>query len=718
MTSSPSGTIILWTLALWSLGWLTLPLSRRIFAGLPDGGLAAGRVLFLVLVALGAFWGAAAHVVPLRLAPVLAIVAALFCAWNWRDAELRVWARENWRGLLVSDAIFLLGWAAFLWIRLRHPEINDLEKPMDAALLSAAWKTDWLPFAHPWWGGANFTNYYYFGPLMGAGLGRALNTPPHVAYNLVQPAFCAFFLSSVWALGAALTRSKGWGIAVMLLVGLSGTLEPLRQWSQRGWSWPFDWWTTSRVIPDTINEYPAFTMAIGDAHAHFYALSFAALWLSLAWSLFENKANSRLESSLFQDRNRGHESVSNAGLPPSSNRQNVKAGRYQTKRKTPRLEEGGNPAFDASRRRAIIIIGGLVLGAWLMTNTWDAPIFGLLFGLAIYYSRPSDKGVRREIALSILAPFVIAIVAAALYFWKFKSPVGGVKFDAWVPAPLSFGLLWGGWIVLGALAFALPATANDNSARFRRLLIGVGLLALVAPFLFYIKGAFGDGDLRHQDTVFKFGLQAWVLLGLGISAELGARLLALAAVPRFVVAFGLLLMAPVLALAPATTIWTRAITQNTGEASLNGMRYLPLAEQRALVWLQRNGRPREIVMEGVPLGESGSPVGDYDANSGRVGAFSGLSSTLGWPQHVWGWDGNYGEVMERGQRIAALYGLPSAIETARGATELGARYTFFGRVEGNWQAPGADEARAAGFAVHEFAGDDGSRALILERIGR
>ena len=55
---------------------------------------------------------------------------------------------------------------------------------------------------------------------------------------------------------------------------LSGPLEPLRQWSERGWVWPFDWWATSRVIPDTINEYPAFTLAVGDAHAHFYALSF------------------------------------------------------------------------------------------------------------------------------------------------------------------------------------------------------------------------------------------------------------------------------------------------------------------------------------------------------------------------------------------------------------------------------------------------------------
>ncbi len=695
MPFSLVSTILIWTLALWALGWLALPISRRLFASLPDGGLAAGRVLFVVLVALFSFWGATLHLVPLKLAPPVAALAAIVCAAGWRDKSAREWARQNVKSLLISDAIFLLSWAAFLWIRLQHPEINNLEKPMDAALLSAAWKADWLPFAHPWWGGASFTNYYYFGPLMGALMGRALNTTPNFAYNLVQPAFCAFFLSTTWALGAALTRSKIWGVVTMLLVGLSGPLEPLRQWSEKGWMWPFDWFSTSRVIPNTINEYPAFTMAIGDAHAHFYALSFAALWLSLAWSLFAPPERDEV----------------GAELAPSSNR---------GAKKKSRLKGSASPTPKPSPRRAIIVIGGLVLGAWLMTNTWDAPVFGLLFGASIWLTRAPNQSKTRAIA-SVIAPFVVAILAAALYFWKFKSPVGGVVRDPWMPDLLSFALLWGGWILLGALTLLLPATSHDARARFRLVLLGAGLLALLIPFLFYIKGAFGDGELRHQDTVFKFGLQAWILLGVGLSAELGARFRALAKTPKVVVALALICVAPVLALAPASTIWARAVTLSSAPvlgASLDGMRYLPAADRRAIEWLQRNGRAGEVAMEDVSINPDGLPGGDYDPNWGIIGAFSGLSSTLGWPQHVWGWDGNYGEVMARGQKIAALYRLPSALDTARGASDLGARYVFFGRNKPNWQTPDANQARAAGYAVHEFNGDDGSRALILERIGR
>ena len=457
----------------------------------------------------------------------------------------------------------------------------------------------------------------------------------------------------------------------------------------------------------------------------FYALSLAVLWLCLAWSLFAPSQT------------------------PTSERANIKKSRKK-KGKKQREAASTEAVWGAQKprtpRRLIVVVGGLVLGAWLMTNTWDAPVFALLFGLAIWLTRPANQP-RARVGLAMAAPLVIAVGASALYFRSFRSPlvsdavfVGPVRlpqiaaWQPWLPDGFSFALLWGGWLTLGALAFLLPATADarqtdarqsdarqsdgstDERARFRRLLIGVGLLALVAPYLFYIRGAFGDGQYRHQDTVFKFGLQAWVLLGVGVSTELGARFMARKKTPKLVVALALLLVAPALALAPATTLWTRAEIGQTREISLDGTRYLPPAQQRALAWLQTNGRAGEVAMEPVPLNPDGLPGGDYDGNWGIVGAFSGVSSTLGWPQHVWGWDGNYGEVVARGRQIAALYVLPSALETARGSEQWNARYVFFGM--GNWQTPDETQARAAGWKVHEFNGQDGSRALILERIER
>jgi uncharacterized membrane protein len=87
-----------------------------------------------------------------------------------------------------------------------------------------------------------FTNYYYFAPLMGSLPTRVLATPPHIAYNLVQPLFCALFASILAALCASLCRGQShrqsedgrgvgaWarGVWAMCIVSVLGNFEPLR----------------------------------------------------------------------------------------------------------------------------------------------------------------------------------------------------------------------------------------------------------------------------------------------------------------------------------------------------------------------------------------------------------------------------------------------------------------------------------------------------------
>lgn len=658
-----------WFGALWLSGWLLLPASRRLFPRLPDAGLSAGRLLFLLIGTLICFWGAALHLLPLRLAPIVLAVLAFAAAWGWREAGMRAWARDNRKNLVFSDAMFTLAWAFFLWVRLCHPEVGDLEKPMDMALISAGMRADWLPFPNPWYSDALFTNYYYFGHLMGALLARSLFTAPHIAYNLIQPTFCAFFLSVLCSVGWALSRSKWGGVGVMLLVGVGGHYEPLRQIAQKLSEkqplWPLDWWKTSRVIENTINEYPAFTLGIGDAHAHFFALSFAVLWFALLLQLF---------------------------------------------------------GASLRRRRITLVICGVMLGAWLMTNTWDVPLFGLLLLIvAGALTRPiaapalsdakensdASPSVRLEPAwMSVgwaFIPFVLAVIVSRPYFATFKSQVSGAVFDPWRPDIFSMCLLWGSWWTLGALAWLLPSDdAASPESRLRRTMIGVGLLALIAPFIFYIKGYFGDGDLRHQDTVFKFGLQAWLLLGTGIASELFARWPKAWATPkiRYFLAPTGVVLAGILALAPVCVFRTR--TQDGGPWSLNGMKFLPQADQNAISWLQ--GAPAQsVVLEGVRI-EKNAPVGDYDGNCGRISTFSGLPTPLGWPGHVWMWGADYGQVQDRGRIIDKIYQSRDFAEAKR---LFGVRYVVFGANEG----PIPPEVEA-GLKVQKFEGTDGSQASI------
>ncbi len=628
MPFSEIALVLRWILPLWALGWLVLPLSSRGFPFLPDKGLAAGRFVALFGVGLIAFWGAATHLLPLRFAQFLLIASSFFVGIGWKKAAFRAGIPKNWRAFLVSDAVFLLAFAAFLWVRLRHPDAGDLEKPMDMALISAAMRADFLPFENPWFAGQNFTNYYYFGPFLSAITARTFATPPHFAYNLLQPMWAALFLSATWSLCAALAKSSKTGVAAMLLVGIGGPLEPLRQWSQNGQPWPLDWWKTSRVIPNTINEYPAFTLLSGDMHAHFFAFCGAITHFALCFGLIKTDS--------------------------------------------PRL------------RSALLLLGGVFLGFFVLTNTWDAPFYGILWlGCAIWARKNRNWTPQNSRALA--TSFVLAPLVALPYLLRFRSQVSGIALDPWLPDLFSLALFWGSWWMLGffALAFDKGEDAPSHEAIFRRFLFGVGGAALLFPFLFYIRGAFGDGDLRHQDTVFKFGLQAWLLLGIGTACEAGSRLKIWAQNARIpqkiMVSVALAAFVFAVSLAPVAVAWTRTVRDAPRDApgnpiySLDAARFLPPGELQAAEWLRQNVRAGESFIEPILL-EDGQIRGDYNAKYGSIAAFSGAPSVVGWPQHIAGWGAPWDEINRRAALVSAVYSEANPLPAIE---KLGATYVYW-----------------------------------------
>ena len=73
------------------------------------------------------------------------------------------------------------------------------------------------------------------------------------------------------------------GIVAAALVAVLGNLAGVRTWLHAA-NPPHDyaWFDPSRVIPNTINEFPSFSFILGDLHAHVLALPFTVLALAFA----------------------------------------------------------------------------------------------------------------------------------------------------------------------------------------------------------------------------------------------------------------------------------------------------------------------------------------------------------------------------------------------------------------------------------------------------
>ena len=156
-------------------------------------------------------------------------------------------------------------------------------------------------------------NYYYFGHYLMALFAKVLATQPAVAFNVAVALTFALAATAIFGVATNLAAARpgsglrgAWiaGLASVALVLVLGDLAGAQSWWNtalaRRWSsircsptpgqlwlhralWAqYDWWAPSRVIPNTISEFPAFSFVLADLHAHVLALPFVTLGVGIA----------------------------------------------------------------------------------------------------------------------------------------------------------------------------------------------------------------------------------------------------------------------------------------------------------------------------------------------------------------------------------------------------------------------------------------------------
>ncbi len=698
----PSGTrsspvaLLVFAALLQLLGWCAwrllgprLPAVPGVYAFAKVAGVVGFGVLSLLLVVWGPFRFDRGFLVLVLV--VLSIVAA--------RATRRPQSPPPRAEVFRTEAAFWGVFLVFAGIRALAPEIHWGEKPMDFSILNALFRSELLPPPEPWFAGTTLS-YAWFGHYLVAALGKAAFVHPALAFNLGIAAFAALTGAGLLAAGAFLGRRLRTGVLALVLGLLAGNLSGLRELAQRR-SIDFDlFWATSRVLKDTINEFPLWSFVFADLHSHLLAFPISLGLLGALLLL----ARRRLDASLYR--------------PPFSG-------------------------------VAILGVAALFLGALVMTNGWGTPTAaGLVLGLLAFGTlRPGEPQGHpaRELALGRFATGVlgpgaaIAAGAAAVSspFWiGFTPPSGawGWEVGPWagpVPFALIFGLfltllvpflflLWARalrdgsvpragipvavYLVAGAVllglslldpkALLLGEVAPAASIRvFAFGLASIGLLAAAAP-------GTGDRDATaallagyaflvicgcevvflwdRMNTVFKYHLDAWLLLA--VAGAVAAEVVFLER-PKgpFRVAWRLLAGGAVVAaaatsvLVPLGALRTRRV--EGPRFTLDGTAWLASSrpDDDALV------RALNRLAPGLPtLAEAwGTSYGSF----ARLSMNTGLPIVVGWDYHLVQRGKHREDIQRRIEDVRTLFTSTSPAEIERVLLAYDVRFVASGRVE-------------------------------------
>jgi YYY domain-containing protein len=754
-----------WYLLVQLLSLAVLPLGLVALWGLPDRGYPLLKALGLLIVAYFS-WLAAS----LRLAPftrqtilgalLLVVVLSGLVFWRQRQ-EIGAFLRERWRLVLVVELLFLAAFVAFYLIRLANPDLwhpwRGGEKPMDLAYLNAVTKSTYFPPYDPWFSGG-YINYYYFGQVLVATLVRLTGIPTAISYNLAVPLLFALTAIGAFSVGynlVSMSRSSrrllSWpllgGLAATTFVAVAGNLDGLFQKVQGLWAinpqpwsspWPgmaglvnawlglqaalagkelpvFDFWRSSRMMAPTfsITEFPFFTFLFADLHPHLIALPYTLLALGFILALSQRSEGARLGwllqafftalalGSLWtinswdfptyfllaavvlllarQGRNwEGWPSLARWGLMVAGLFLACYLLYYPFHHYYQQFYAGVNPSPEKTPLHQYWGIHGLfllILLSYLLSRLWTAfkgislaraaPILlpgGAVLAVALVFL------VRNGLHLAAFLTLVMAMTLALLAWEMLRRPVG--------PGRLMVLLLISGALLLG---------------------IGVEFATI-------------QEDIQRMNTVFKFYLQAWVLMGVAsayclvsLARDWGSHPRRWLALP-WSLAFAITLWAALLYPFSATPVrvqdrFTPLPPTDDGMAYMRVAKYRDergaadlLWDYRGIRWLQENVPGSPVVLEAVtPLYHWGS----------RISIYTGLPTVIGWDWHQKQQRGHYHDMIERRlSDVRTMYSTPDIPTLLRLLYKYNVSYIYVGELERNYYP-------AAGLAKFEALAREG-----------
>ncbi|MCC7304082.1 hypothetical protein IT418_01555 [bacterium] len=582
---------------------------------------------------------------------------------------------------LVFIGIELLSYFLYLflvYIRTFKTDILGTEKLMDVALINAIMKQNHIPIENPWMSGF-YMNYYYFGHFILALFQYLFKIPTAIGYNL------AISLLGVWIVQAGYLVSKSLRVKdlpaylVALLMTFGGNLylfiQAILGRNENQW-----FASAPRVIEYTINEFPSYSVILGDLHGHYLSYSFFLVGVFLLVDMF-----------------------------------------------LPIRGEGKRTEWIIPKS----VFLGILLGHLYLTNSWDVLSLALFGGVIVlaytWYLRVRKmepwgavwrwyQRILVTIGIPLLALSIPQFLSSRSYYLP---PVGGVGINTLFSGPgellMLFGQFLGVFLIAGgAIVFVGKKLKGSEKEKWYYrvefmlpgLFIFIGGLLIGIVEIFYAKDIFTvlNPPYARTNTVFKIYFHVWAFLSLGTSALLinswkptfekakNARGL-FVIYGLFSLIVGIMLSYSIIGINQylVPTFKKISISRIVDPMWSNGYSYmkgLHGADYDLIVYLL--GKPHATVLE----------IMTYDSYSyfGRIASYTGMSNVTGWPLHNVQWYNGYEgkgkliatnklSLIEISQRVTDIETMYTSTDVAKLNSLLekyNVRYVIFGDQEFSW----------------------------------
>ncbi len=221
-------------------------------------------------------------------------------------------------------------------------------------------------------------------------------------------------------------------------------------------------------------------------------------------------------------------------------------------------------------------------------------------------------------------------------------------------------------------------TPSHPADLFVLLLTFTGLALTFSVEFFFLRDLFGS----RMNTVFKFYYQGWVLLALASAyavwwlLHLGRQVLG--SLGTFIFQTGAALLIAAGMIYTVFAAWNRVegFTTTPDLDAASEIASASPADWAVIEWLRANGRPpgqpAPVILE--------APAGSYQYE-GRISAFTGFPTVLGWAGHEAQWRGSYEEQGQREPDIRQIFTTSNPQTALELLQKWGVRYLVLGDAE-------------------------------------